>query len=331
MTETYEIHLRSPTTATINLAAFYNSVKLDAAKRIGLFDGGLIAFVETTADYNVNPANKDEDDNLIPRPTNTRPVLPAGANAAAITIFNIHVVDYQALAASLLTISDKIFSGVSPATQTVMNDHAGIHPDFFLKPFAMMDFLFVRHGTINADHVLESKRLLKIPFDNVANSLESHRVTMNQQFAFLHRARHSVNDGDMMDLYEASVSAHPHIMAAIRLYKNATLFADRTFATMATFVEVHSPDQIQTSFDFGYANNFATLQQLKTKDKRPSNHRNVNSSNSTSTRHYCHVHGYASHKGEDCRFMLADPTKYTTAHLHAGSHTTPPGGSDRNL
>ena len=34
----------------------------------------------------------------------------AGANAAAIIIFNIHVVDYQALATSLLIISDKMSS-----------------------------------------------------------------------------------------------------------------------------------------------------------------------------------------------------------------------------
>ena len=60
MAETYDVNLTRPTTATINLAAFYNFVKLDAAKRIGLFDGGLIAFVETTSDNNVNPANKDD-------------------------------------------------------------------------------------------------------------------------------------------------------------------------------------------------------------------------------------------------------------------------------
>ena len=33
---TYEVNLRNPHTATINLAAFYNSVRLDAGKRIGL-------------------------------------------------------------------------------------------------------------------------------------------------------------------------------------------------------------------------------------------------------------------------------------------------------
>ena len=37
---TYEVNLRNPHTASINLAAFYNSVRLDAGKRIGLFDGG---------------------------------------------------------------------------------------------------------------------------------------------------------------------------------------------------------------------------------------------------------------------------------------------------
>ena len=29
--------------------------------------------------------------------------------------------------------------------------------------------------------------------------------------------------------------------------------------------------------------------------------------------------------------MLANPTTYTLAHLQAGSHLTPPGGSDKNL
>ena len=47
----YKVNL-SPHTATINLAAFYNSVRLDAGKRIGLFDGGLVYFV-TNQNYNL--------------------------------------------------------------------------------------------------------------------------------------------------------------------------------------------------------------------------------------------------------------------------------------
>ena len=104
---TYDVNLRSPNSATINLATFYNSVRLDAAERIGLFDAGLIAYVETTADYDLNPANRDDHNVLVLRPGNVRPQLAAGANAAAVTIYNIHVLDYQSLAASLLIISDK--------------------------------------------------------------------------------------------------------------------------------------------------------------------------------------------------------------------------------
>ena len=50
---------------------------------------------------------------------------------------------------------------------------------------------------------------------------------MQHQFGFLQRDHNRVNQGDMMDFYETSVAAHPHILSAIRLHKNATLFADR--------------------------------------------------------------------------------------------------------
>ena len=116
------------------------------------------------------------------------------------TIYNIHVLDYQSLAASLLIISDKIFHGISPAVQTVMNEHASSHPDFFRKLWAMIDFLFLRHGTINSDHITESRLMLRTPFDSIAQSLEWHRVHMTHQFTFLDHARHAVNNGDKLDL-----------------------------------------------------------------------------------------------------------------------------------
>ena len=81
---TYDVNLRSPNSATINLATFYNSVRLDATKHIGLFDAGLIACVETTADYDLNPANTNDHNVLVLRPGNIRPQLAAGANAAAV-------------------------------------------------------------------------------------------------------------------------------------------------------------------------------------------------------------------------------------------------------
>ena len=98
------------------MATFCNSVRLDAAKRMGLFDAGLIAYVETTADYDLNPAKRDDHNVLVLRPSNVRPQLAAGANAAAVTFYNIYVLDYQSLAASLFIIFDKIVHGVSPAT-----------------------------------------------------------------------------------------------------------------------------------------------------------------------------------------------------------------------
>ena len=117
-----------------------------------------------------------------------------------------------------------------------------------------MDFIFARHGTVTSDHITEAKRTLRLPFDNVRHSLDSHRVAMQHQFGFLQRAHNPVNQGDMMDFYETSVAAHPHILSAIRLYKNATLLADRSFVTMAAYTEIHAPDQIANSIDLGYAN-----------------------------------------------------------------------------
>ena len=130
---TYEVNLRSPHTATINLAAFYNSVRLDAGKWIGLFDGGLVAYVETTVDYANNPANRNAVNELSPRPVLLLPTIAVGATAAAITLHNLNITDYQSLAASILIISDKIYNGVSPATKTIMDDHAIDHPSFFIS------------------------------------------------------------------------------------------------------------------------------------------------------------------------------------------------------
>ena len=252
---TYAVNLINPTTATINLIAIYNAVKLDSAKRVSIVDTGLLQFVQHSHDYNANPANRDADGTIMPRSTNSRPILPVGANAASISVHNINLVEYQTLAASILIMSEKIYDGLSPATQSVMNTHAEQHPNFFRQPWAMIDFIFLGHGVIMVDHILEAKRILRVPFNNVAHTLESHKIAMELQFDFLHRARHTVNDGDKMDQYEASVAAHSHILAAIRLFKNATLFADRTFANMTAYAELHSPDQMSTSADLGYALN----------------------------------------------------------------------------
>jgi hypothetical protein len=46
----------------------------------------------------------------------------------------------------------------------------------------------------------------------------------------------------------------------------------------------------------------------------------------TRTKHYCWVHGTCFHAGTKCTVMLADPTKYTAAHLNSKSSTSPPGG-----
>ena len=70
---TDDVNLRSPNSATINLVTFYYSVRLHVAKRIGLFYHGLIAFVETTADYDMNPANREDHNVIVPRPSNVRP------------------------------------------------------------------------------------------------------------------------------------------------------------------------------------------------------------------------------------------------------------------
>ena len=111
---TFGINLRSPHTATINLAASYSSVQLDAGKRISLFDARLVAYVERTADYATNPASRNAANELSPRPVLLHPTVAIGTTAAAITLHNIHITDYQCMAASILILSDKIYNGVSP-------------------------------------------------------------------------------------------------------------------------------------------------------------------------------------------------------------------------
>ena len=97
---TYEVKLRSPHTATINLAAFYDSVRLDAHKRIDLFDGGFVAHIETTVDYVNNSANRNAANGLSPRPVLLRPTIAVGTTAAAITLHILHITDYHSLTKS---------------------------------------------------------------------------------------------------------------------------------------------------------------------------------------------------------------------------------------
>ena len=135
---TYEVNLRSPHTVTIDLAIFYNSMRLDFGKRICLFDGGLVAYVETTVNYANNPANRNAANELSLRPVLLRPTIAVGATAATITLHNLRITDYQFLAASILILSNKIYNGVSPATKTIMDDHAIDHPSFFHQLFCWL-------------------------------------------------------------------------------------------------------------------------------------------------------------------------------------------------
>ena len=136
---TYEVNLRSPHTATINLAAFYNSVRLNAGKLIFLFDAGIVAYVEITADYATNLADRNVIDELSPRPVLLRPTVAIGATAAAITVHNIQITDYQSSAAFIWRLSDKIYNGMSPDTKTIMDNCAIDHFSFSDQPWAMID------------------------------------------------------------------------------------------------------------------------------------------------------------------------------------------------
>ena len=136
---TYTVNLINPTTATINLVAFYNAVKLDAAQRVSIVETGLLQFVQHSHDFNANQANSDADGILMLHPTNSRPIPLVGANAVAISIHNLNIAECQTLAASILLMSEKIYNGLSPATQSVTNTHAEQHPHYFLQSWAMMD------------------------------------------------------------------------------------------------------------------------------------------------------------------------------------------------
>ena len=330
MSESYEIHIRNPVTATINLDA-----KTDAGRHVAIYEEDLVAFVANTADYNADPRYYDINTGATaPRPTNTRPVLPANPNAAALSQFNILIADYQATVTSLKQLSDKIYQGLSPSTQSIMMDFASQHPGFYQRPWQMFDFIFNRHGTITAEHINDAKKTLRAPFDPTLNSLESHNVALTKIFNFLARANQVVNQFDQMEYYESSIANQPHTATAIRLYKNEVLFANRSYATMTAYMEIDAPDQIVSAAEFGYANFGAVPPKTPTTDrsrsKRSPRSKTVSSDSSVS-RNYCFFHGYSSHKGVVCRLMLADPSTYTTAHLHANVHTTVPGGFDSNF
>lgn len=64
------------------------------------------------------------DGALLPRPENTRPILPANPTAVTIASHNIFMNNYNSINASITTIVDEIYYGLCPTTPQVVNDRA---------------------------------------------------------------------------------------------------------------------------------------------------------------------------------------------------------------
>ena len=117
---------------------------------------------------------------------------------------------------------------------------------------------------------------------------------MQHDFGFLQRANNPVNQGDIMDFYETSV-------AAFCLYKNATLFADRSFVTMAAYTEIRAPDQVANFIDLGYTN-YTAASHTPTAPAQPprtngaSRPRPPRGHDFQGKKHYCYVQGHCTQR-----------------------------------
>ena len=128
-------------------------------------------------------------------------------------------------------------------------------------------------------------------------------------------------------------------MYAAQLYSQSfPLIHTRTFNGLVAHINLHARNAIITTGSMQYASAavvapvpalgasdtaalHAEIAKLKKEIqglKKPAT--------TTRAKHYCWVHGTCFHAGTKCTVMLADPAKYTAAHLNSKSSTSPPGG-----
>ena len=205
--------------------------------------------------------------------------------------------------------------------------------------------------------VIQYSQLTQDDFTTIIGHLRSAK-TATQTYAALasaHRDLHAIlftagqplSELDKCNYLIDALNKDAAGIYAAQLYAQAyPLIHHRTFNGLVAHVILHARNSVITTGSMHYATaasvlplapaavpvpafgaaELASLTAENAQLKKDLKALRKSSNTAGRTKHYCWVHGTCFHPGSKCTVMLADRTKYTSAHLNSLSSSSPPGG-----
>ena len=282
------------------------------------------------------------------------------APSAAVAIWREKQNTYNSAYANLALFKIAFLAAIDPADIIILADPAVGFLNVSIR--TIWEHITARHGTLTSADFAALRVQLTQPIDSTstANSLFSTHRSVHQQYAAAGQPMSSV---DKFHFIRQAVIHRPDIKTAFDNYiiLHPTV-ADQSFDILSTYVEQQQSNATPTAASMGFSAAatgapisthpleqyltspaFAALIQQQVKAALPHGRdRNrrprtaaalppaAAPTTSTPQRTYCHVHGYDTHRGSACRFMLNN-AKFTKEHLAALNHTALPGANADRL
>ena len=326
---------------------------------------GLLGYVVNDTQWSQLPGNSvpNIDPNLpndiLPRPIVTIPATPpAAASALTIKIWERRLADNVLVTDNLRTLKSQLLASVQPA------DLVTLHDPFFgllnVTAYTIMAHITELHGTLNRSdfsHLRAQLALNMTPSESLQDFIGTHQL-LHDQFA---EAQQPLSELDKCHHFREAVKSLPHIHHAIESYLVAhPLVGQQIYRELTVHVLQQAPNFMPTAASMGYtASTTAPADSLSgpssvaellhspafaaiitaavqkaaaPRHKTPQTRSGVTKKSGTDTpkdRLYCYHHGYDTHRGTDCRYMMSN--SFSTDKLAAATHMQVIGASTNRI
>lgn len=355
------------TTPSLNFHKFRLAIHAKAGA-IAYVDSpfGALPALLTEAEWRLLPGNdilvEGQPNIVADRPLFEEPAAPAhNAGPAIIAIWKKKSDDYRITYEHLRLFKAAIISSIDPHDLLILSDPLLGLLNVSLRQ--IWQHVTDLYGTLTAADFTSLRQQLVQPMSpstTVQAHIGIHRH-IHQQFE---ASNQTISNVDKCYYLKYSVQTHPDVKIALDSYFVVNpAVAQQTFVSMSTHLIAQQANFAPTAAAMGYTANataelvpnnldqlcaspaFAALI-LKTvqaalpsgrdRARRPRTSTTLPASAALTSpsdrpRAYCHSHGYDTHRGTDCRYMLAHPELFTKQHRTATNHTALPGGNVTRL
>lgn len=313
---------------------------------------GLVHLVLTVAQFNALPNN-------YPAPNPARPANPAaGAGAGAVSVFKQELDLHQRYLKATSFLKSSIVASLSPVLRKSLTDPAArLILITSNQIMVQLDNLFDIRTAHDMD--LLHARLTRPLSSQDMDTFLTFSGEFVADLAMMALAGHPISAHDSMKRFQSSTASQPAVVEATSAYIRLNpLLANRDLPNMIEYVRLQLCNL--TVSDLGFVGSVPSgvaeagtkragggvsdtvsrseltdmlksvmaplseaIRELK---QPPTPHRQGKKSTATS-RLYCYKHGYGTHKGAQCRIMLADDT-FTPSMRRAKTPTDVNGGCD---